>query len=45
MIRIQRLTIGNIRLDKLTAKYLTETKKSDADLVAAKWQLYIILKF
>ena len=33
------IAIGNIRLDKLTAKYLTETKKSDADLVAAKWQL------
>ena len=38
------IAIGNIRLDKLTAKYLTETKKSDADLVAAKWQLLYYLK-
>ena len=37
------IAIGNIRLDKLTAKYLTETKKSDADLVAAKWQLLYYL--
>ena len=38
------IAIDNIRLDKLTAKYLTETKKSDADLVAAKWQLLYYLK-
>ena len=31
-------------MDKLTTKYLTETKKSDADLVAAKWQLLYYLK-
>ena len=38
------IAIDNIRLDKLTTKYLTETKKSDADLVAAKWQLLYYLK-
>ena len=38
------IAIDNIRLDKLTAKYLIETKKSDADLIAAKWQLMYYLK-
>ena len=38
------IAIDNIRLDKLTAKYLIETKKSDADLIAAKWQLLYYLK-
>ncbi len=31
-------------MDKLTAEYLTETKKSDADIEASKWQLYFYLK-
>ena len=35
--------IENIKLDKLTAEYLTEIKKSDADEEAAKWQLYYYL--
>lgn len=38
------IAIDNIRLDKLTAKYLIEIKKSDADLIAAKWQLLYYLK-
>lgn len=38
------LAIENIRLDKLTAEYLTEIKKSDADIEASKWQLLYYLK-
>lgn len=38
------VAIENIRLDKLTAEYLTEIKKSDADMEAGKWQLYYYLK-
>ncbi len=38
------VAIENIRLDKLTAEYLTEIKKSDADMEAAKWQRYYYLK-
>lgn len=38
------IAIENIRLDKLTAEYLTELKKSDADIEASKWQLYYYLK-
>lgn len=37
------LAIDNIKLDKLTAEYLTELKKSDADENAGKWQLYYYL--
>lgn len=37
------LAIDNIRLDKLTSKYLIETKKSDADLEATKWQVLYYL--
>lgn len=37
------IEIDNIKLDKLTAEYLTEIKKSDADEEAAKWQLYYYL--
>ena len=36
------ISIDNIRLDKLTKEYLTEIKKSDADVEAARWQLCII---
>ena len=35
------IAIENIRLDKLTAEYLTEVKKSDADVEASKWQLIL----
>lgn len=38
------ITIDNIKLDKLTAEYLIEVKKSDADVNAATWQLMYYLK-
>ncbi len=38
------IALENIRLDKLSAEYLTEVKKSDADVEAAKWQLLFYLK-
>lgn len=38
------ISIDNIKLDKLTSEYLTEIKKSDADIDAAKWQLIFYLK-
>lgn len=37
------ISIDNIRLDKLTKEYLTEIKKSDADVEAARWQLLYYL--
>lgn len=37
------IAIDNIRLDKLTKEYLTETKKSDADVEASRWQLIFYL--
>lgn len=37
------IAIENIKLDKLTKEYLTEIKKSDADVEAAKWQLLYYL--
>ena len=38
------ISIDNIKIDKLTMEYLTEVKKSDADVEAAKWQLLFYLK-
>lgn len=38
------ISIDNIKLDKLTGEYLTEVKKSDADVEAGKWQLIYYLK-
>jgi len=38
------IAIENIKLDRLTAEYLTEIKKSDADEEACKWQLLYYLK-
>ncbi len=38
------IEIDNIKIDKLTKEYLTEVKKSDADVEAAKWQLLFYLK-
>lgn len=38
------ISIENIKLDKLTSEYLTEVKKSDADIDPAKWQLIFYLK-
>ena len=40
----REIAIENIRLDKLTKEYLTEIKKSDADIDAAKWQLLFYLQ-
>lgn len=37
------IAIENIRLDKLTKEYLTEIKKSDADVEASRWQLIFYL--
>ncbi|KOA19137.1 hypothetical protein CLHOM_25180 [Clostridium homopropionicum DSM 5847] len=38
------ISIDNIKIDKLTSEYLTEIKKSDADIEAAKWQVLLYLK-
>lgn len=38
------ISIENIKLDRLTKEYLTEIKKSDADMEAGKWQLLFYLK-
>lgn len=38
------IALENICLDKLSREYLTEVKKSDADVEAAKWQLLFYLK-
>ena len=38
------ISIDNIKVDKLTSEYLTEIKKSDADVEASKWQLLFYLK-
>ena len=38
------ISIENIKLDKITKEYLTEVKKSDADINASKWQLLFYLK-
>ncbi len=38
------LKVDNIVLDKITKDYITEIKKSDADIEACKWQLYYYLK-
>lgn len=40
------VSIDNIKIDRITKDYLTEIKKSDADVTAVKWQtiyyLYIL---
>ncbi len=38
------ISIDNIKLDRLTSEYLTEIKKSDANIEASKWQLIFYLK-
>lgn len=38
------IAIENICIDRLSGEYLTEVKKSDADVEAAKWQLLFYLK-
>ncbi len=37
------LEIDNIKIDKISAEYLIEIKKSDADENASKWQIYYYL--
>lgn len=38
------IAIDHIKVDRLTKEYLTEIKKSDADMEASKWQLLYYLK-
>ena len=38
------ISIDNIKIDKITKDYLTEVKKSDSDVEAAKWQVLLYLK-
>ena len=38
------ISIENIKIDKLSGEYLTEVKKSDADVDAATWQVLLYLK-
>lgn len=40
----KELEIEHVKLDGLTAKYLIEIKKSDADLEASRWQVLLYLK-
>ena len=37
------IALENIRIDRLSGEYLTEVKKSGADVEAAKWQLLFYL--
>lgn len=37
------IELENIKIDRLTDEYLTEVKKSDSDVEAAKWQMYYYL--
>lgn len=38
------IQIDNIKIDQITDEYVTELKKSDADVEACKWQLLYYLK-
>lgn len=38
------ISIDNIKIDKISGEYLTEIKKSDSDIEAAKWQVLLYLK-
>lgn len=40
----QEITIDNIKIDKISDEYLTEIKKSDADLTACKYQILFYLQ-
>ncbi|MEG2985561.1 MAG: CRISPR-associated protein Cas4, partial [Peptostreptococcaceae bacterium] len=42
--KVSEVKIDNIKIDKITSEYLIEIKKSDADIVASKWQLLYYLK-
>ena len=35
------ISIDNIRVDKIDNTYITEIKRSDADMDAVKWQMYL----
>lgn len=37
------ISIDNVKIDKITDKYVVEIKKSDADVVASKYQLLLYL--
>jgi len=39
----KEVAIENIKIDKMSDEYVTEIKKSDADIEAAKWQLLLYL--
>jgi len=39
----REIAIESVKIDKLTAQYLTEIKKSDADPEAVRWQLLLYL--
>jgi CRISPR-associated exonuclease Cas4 len=38
------ISIENIKIDKISGDYLTEIKKSDADVNASTWQVLLYLK-
>lgn len=40
----QEIAIDNIKIDKISDEYLTEIKKSDADLTACKFQILFYLQ-
>ena len=40
----EEITIDNIKIDKITNEYLTEIKKSDADITASKFQILFYLQ-
>jgi CRISPR-associated exonuclease Cas4 len=44
MYKETEISIENIKIDKLSGEYLTEVKKSDADINAATWQVLLYLK-
>ncbi len=44
MYKDTEISIENIKIDKLSGEYLTEIKKSDADINAATWQILLYLK-
>lgn len=43
-IKETEISIENVKIDKLSGEYLTEIKKSDADVNAAIWQVLLYLK-
>lgn len=37
------ISVENVKIDKIQGDYLIEYKKSNSDLIAAKWQVYFYL--